>query len=221
MAETILSVNVGLPTQVPYQGKLISTGIFKHPVDGPEVVRRGGIEGDGQADLSVHGGEHKAVYIYSADNYAWWATELGHELQPGEFGENLTVTGFGDDDVSVGDELIVGSARVQVTGPREPCFKLGIRMGDHRFPARFREAARLGFYVRVINEGFVAPNDEITVAARANDSVTIAKFHDLYVNNRDDVAALMRLAAAPGLDPSWIAWCDKRILDASGSSSND
>lgn len=213
MAETVLSVNVGLPTPVPYQGKIINTGIFKYPVEGPHVIRAGGLEGDGQADLSVHGGEYKAVYVYSADNYAWWRGNLGHALQPGEFGENLTVSGFGDGDVSVGDELLVGSARVQVTGPREPCFKLGIRMADHRFPARFREAARLGFYVRVVQEGFVEQNDEIAVVTPASDSVTIAEFHDIYVNRRDDAAALMRLAAAPGIDPSWIEWCEQRLAD--------
>lgn len=214
MAERVISVNVGLPTRVPYRGSMVSTGIFKYPVGGPVALRRTGLEGDAQADPTVHGGEHKAAYLYSRDSYDWWATELGHELQPGEFGDNLTVTGLTDDAVSVGDTLRLGSALVQVTSPREPCFKLGIRMGDHRFPAVFREANRMGFYVRVLEEGFVAADDEVGVTGTATDSVTIAEFHRTFVDGRDDLAALRRLGAAPGLEPSWRDWCERRIADA-------
>jgi len=193
---------------------MISTGIFKYPVDGPVMLRRGGFDGDGQADPSVHGGEHKAAYIYSAGSYEWWRGELGHELQPGEFGENVTATGFLDEDVRVGDTLRMGGALVQVTSPREPCFKLGIRMGDHRFPARFREASRMGFYVRVLEEGPVAAGDAIEIARVATGSVTIAEFHRIYVEGRDDPDALRRLAAAPGLDPMWVGWCERRVSEA-------
>lgn len=175
------------------------------------MLTRTGFVGDGQADLTVHGGEHKAAYIYSADNYAWWMEELGHPLQHGEFGENLTVTGLRDDEVSVGDVLQIGDARVQVTSPREPCFKLGIRMSDPRFVPRFRAANRLGFYVRVLDEGEVGVGDDATVLERAAASVTIAEFHQVIVSGRTDAEALRRLAAAPTLEPTWVEWCARRL----------
>jgi MOSC domain-containing protein YiiM len=217
VAERVLSVNVGQPTQVPYRGGLVSTSIFKAPVDGPVALRRLGFDGDSQADPSVHGGEYKAAYLYSADAYAWWSGELGHELQPGEFGENLTVTGLLDADVYVGDVLRVGAATVEVTTPREPCFKLGIRMGDPRFVPRFRDANRTGFYVRVLDEGAVQRGDVIEVVRRAPDSVTIAEFHRIFVAGGNDVDALRRLAAAPGLEPGWREWCERRIAEATSA----
>ena len=214
MAEQVLSLNVGRPTQVPYRGNIISTAIFKHPVEGRRMLRTTGFDGDGQADPSVHGGEHKAAYVYSADDYAWWIEQLGHALQHGEFGENLTVTGLRDADVSVGDVLRIGEALVQVASPREPCFKLGIRMGDARFQARFREADRMGFYVRVLEEGEIGVGDAAEPVERAEGSVTIAEFHRVIVDGRDDPDALRRLAAAPTLEPEWIDWCERRLADA-------
>ncbi len=214
MAEQVLALNVGQPTPVPYGGNMISTGIFKYPVEGRVLLRTTGFEGDGQADPSVHGGVQKAAYVYSADDYAWWIEELGHLLQHGEFGENLTVTGLRDAEVSVGDVLRIGDALVQVASPREPCFKLGIRMGDTRFQARFREANRMGFYVRVLDEGEIGVGDHAEVIERAEESVTIAEFHTVIVAGRADLDALRRLAAAPTLESSWTDWCERRIRDA-------
>jgi MOSC domain-containing protein YiiM len=214
VAERVVSVNVGLPTQVPYRGGMVSTGIFKQPVEGRVMLRTMNIDGDGQADLSVHGGGDLAAYLYSWDAYRWWMDELGHELQPGEFGENLTVTGFTDDTVRVGDVIRVGDARVQVTTPREPCFKLGIRMGDQRFPARFREANRMGFYLRVLNEGEIGAGDAVEIEERAEDSLTIAEFHGIYTSGRDDAAELRRMLAAPGLPDSWREWVERRLAEA-------
>ncbi len=211
MAERVVSVNVGRPTQVPYRGNMISTGIFKYPVEGRVRLTRTGLAGDGQADPTVHGGPDMAAYVYSQDYYDWWMAELGHSLQPGEFGENLTVTGVDDGAVSVGDTLRIGEALVQVTTPREPCFKLGIRMGDHRFPARFREANRMGFYLRVLDEGEIGTGDDLEIVARAEASLTIAEFHATYVSGQDDRAAIERLVAAPGLAESWRDWAAKRL----------
>ena len=219
MAEQVVSLNVGRPTQVPYRGSTISTAIFKYPVEGRVMLRRTGFDGDGQADPSVHGGEHKAAYIYSADDYAWWIQELGHQLQHGEFGDNLTVTGFRDDTVSVGDVLRIGAALVQVASPREPCFKLGIRMGDARFQARFRAAGRMGFYVRVLEEGAVGAGDAAEIVERSTGSVTIAEFHQVIVDGRDDPGALRRLAAAPTLEPEWVDWCERRTAEAEAEAS--
>lgn len=210
----VVSVNVGRPTQVPYRGGVVSTGIFKRPVDGRVMLRTMKLDGDEQADPSVHGGADMAAYVYSWDSYRWWMDELGHELQPGEFGENLTVTGFTDDDVRVGDVIRIGDAVVQVTTPREPCFKLGIRMGDQRFPARFREANRMGFYTRVLQEGEVGAGDAVEIAERAEESLTIAEFHRTYTSGRDDPAALRRMLATPGLPESWRTWVAKRLAEA-------
>lgn len=210
----VVSVNVGLPTQVPYRGGMVSTGIFKQPVEGRVMLRTMNLDGDGQADLSVHGGGDLAAYLYSWDSYRWWMDELGHELQPGEFGENLTVTGFTDDAVRVGDVIRVGDARVQVTTPREPCFKLGIRMGDQRFPARFREANRMGFYLRVLDEGEIGAGDAVEIEERAEGSLTIAEFHGIYTSGRDDPAQLRRMLAAPRLPDSWREWVEKRLAEA-------
>ena len=214
MAEQVLSLNVGQPTQVPYRGEMISTGIFKYPVEGRLLLTRTGFAGDGQADPTVHGGEHKAAYIYSAADYAWWLAEIGHPLQHGEFGENLTVTGLRDHEVSVGDILQIGNARVQVTSPREPCFKLGIRMADPRFVPRFRAANRLGFYVRVLAEGEIGVGDAAEVIERAQASMTIADFHQVIVGVRKDENVLRRLAAAPTLEPAWVEWCQRRLAEA-------
>jgi MOSC domain-containing protein YiiM len=190
---------------------MVSTGIFKSPVEERLTLTRNGFTGDEQADPSVHGGHHKAVYFYSADDYAWWRDQLGHNVEHGEFGENLTVTGFAGDAVRVNDQLRVGEALVEVTSPREPCFKLGIRMGDPKFPARFREAGRTGFYARVLEEGTVGHGDGVARVATTDDAVTIAEFHLIYTTGRSDEAALRRLMASPGLEPDWVDWCEHRI----------
>jgi MOSC domain-containing protein YiiM len=210
----VISVNVGMPIEVPYQGRTVRTGIFKSPVSERLAVRRTGIAGDGQADLEVHGGVDKAVYVYSEDSYLWWAGELGHSLQPGELGENLTVRGLTDDLVRIGDRMRIGDVLVEVTQPREPCFKLGIRMGDKRFVARFRDAGRTGFYLRVLEEGTVAPGDAVVLVRSDPAAPTIAEVHDLYVNGAGDAERLRCVAAAPGLSEGWRAWMERRIAEA-------
>lgn len=210
----VISVNVGMPIEVPYQGRTVRTGIFKSPATGRLAVRGTGIAGDGQGDLEVHGGVDKAVYVYSQDSYLWWAKELGHSLQPGEFGENLTVTGLTEDLVRIGDRLRVGDALVEVTQPREPCFKLGIRMGDKRFVARFRDAGRTGFYVRVLEEGTVAGGDAVVLVHTDPAAPTVAEVHDVYVSGAGDAERLRRVAATPGLAEGWRAWMQKRIAEA-------
>ena len=184
MAERVLTVNVGRATAVPYRGRAVQTGIFKGPVEGRVMLGELGFEGDEQADPTVHGGAEKAAYLYSADDYDWWSRELGHPLAHGEFGENVTVTGMADAEVRVGDTLRLGDALVQVTGPREPCFKLGIRMGDHRFPARFQDGDRMGFYVRVLQPGAVGAGDAVELVEPDPDGLTIAELHRLVAQGR-------------------------------------
>lgn len=214
ISERVLSLNVGRAVAVPYRGKTVRTGIFKAPAEGRLHLGPQGFEGDEQADLNVHGGVEKAAYIYSADAYAWWSSELGHALAPAEFGENLTVTGLGDDVVNVGDHLRVGEALVEVTGPREPCYKLGIRMGDHRFPARFRAAGRTGFYVRVIAPGSVGAGDRVERVFADPHRLTIAEVHRLYADRGTDAAGLRRAAAVPALPEGWRTWFEARLAEA-------
>src|SRR5919202_937209 len=156
----LLSVNVSLPRKVPHGRKTVSTGIFKEPVAGRIMLRTLNLDGDGQADLVNHGGIYRAVYVYSIENYGYWQRELGRtDFSFGQFGENFTVEGMLEDDVYVGDVFRVGEALVEVTQPRPPCFKLGIKMGMAEFPKLFLASGRVGFYLRILEEGEVGAGD--------------------------------------------------------------
>jgi MOSC domain-containing protein YiiM len=159
MEGRIVSVCAGRVRSVSHEGKRIRTGIFKAPLAGPVRVTRVGLEGDGQADARYHGGPEMALYALPAVHYAHFRPRLGRDLEPGQFGENLTVDGPAEDAVRVGDEFLCGTARVQVVKPRGPCFKLGIRVGDDAFVPIFEASGRWGFYLRVLEEGVVAPGD--------------------------------------------------------------
>ena len=164
----VVSVNVGLPRVVEWHGRNVETAIWKAPVEGRVPVRGVNVDGDGQADLRVHGGPDKAVYAYAVEDYAWWSDALGRTLAPGTFGENLTVEGIDLGALVIGTRWLVGSTELEVSQPRLPCFKLGIRMDDAEFVERFDEAARFGAYFRIVREGDVGAGDEITVVPRAD-----------------------------------------------------
>jgi MOSC domain-containing protein YiiM len=170
----VISVNVGLPREVTWRGKTVKTGIFKEPVNGHVILRRLNLEGDAQADLSVHGGPKKAVYVYPAEHYEFWRGELADvDLTWGIFGENLTTEGLLEGDVRTGDRLRIGSTEVEVTQPRLPCFKLGIRFGRRDMPKLFLAGGRPGFYCAVLKEGEVAPGDEVELLARDENQPTV------------------------------------------------
>ncbi len=209
----LLSINVGLPREVTHQGRSVTTGIHKEPVTGPVWLARLNLQGDRQADLRVHGGADKAVYLYPFEHYAFWAAETGRDdFVHGQFGENFTTTGLLEDDAHIGDVLQIGEARVQVSQPRTPCYKLGIRMGDDHFPARFTAANRTGFYLRVIEEGSVMAGDMIERIERAADSMSVRDiFHLRHVGGtREDYARAARL---PGLSESWRIAFEKRLAE--------
>jgi len=201
MDARVLSVNVGLPRVVPYDGRSVRTAIFKAPVDGPRRLTRLGFEGDGQADRRVHGGPTRAAYLYPFEHYAHWATRLPGDLPMGQFGENLTTEGLLETTVHVGDVYAVGAARVRITTPRGPCFKLGIRTGDAGIVAPFLASGRLGFYVSVLEEGLVAALDPIELLHRDDGAATFAELiAAAYVDDADeDVVA--RVLASPGTAP--------------------
>jgi len=203
----VVSVNVGLPRAVEWDGKTVTTGIFKEPVVGRVAVRRLNLDGDRQADLSVHGGPDKAVYAYPAEHYSYWRAELpGMELSWARFGENLTTEGLLEDEVNIGDRFRAGTAELLVSQPRMPCYKLGIRFGRADMVRRFLSSERPGIYFRVSREGEVMAGDPITLLARAERSLTVADIVRLYVGDRADADLLRRAANLDGLAPFWRAY---------------
>src|SRR5947207_9372835 len=158
----LLSLNVGGPREVEWQGKTVRTAIWKQPVTGPRMVRRINIDGDDQADRLAHGGEHRAVFVYQIESYRYWESELGHDdFTYGQFGENFTVEGLADDEVCVGDRFRIGGALFEVTQPRVTCYRVGMRMNEPRMAALLVAHHRPGFYLRVLEEGESGDEDEI------------------------------------------------------------
>jgi MOSC domain-containing protein YiiM len=208
----VISVNVGPVRTVELNGVRKRTGFLKEPVDGPVELGPTGFAGDGQAQRRFHGGPEMAAYLYSADDYAWWERTLGRALPPGSFGENLTVTGFRDGDVNIGDRIRIGPVLTEVTSPREPCATFAARMGEPGWVRRFLEAGRMGFYVRVLEPGPVTPGDGIHLEERHPGGLTVAEIHRLYARDRDDLEGLVRARdAADRLKDSWRAWLDERV----------
>lgn len=208
----LLSVNIAQPREIEHQGKRVSTGIFKQPVSGPVMLHREGLSGDRQADLSVHGGVDKAAYAYPIEHYAYWAETLGRDdLSHGQFGETLTIEGLLEEDVAIGDRLRIGGALVEVSQPRTPCFKLGIKMGVEGFPRRFQDSGRVGFYLRVIEEGPVCAGDAIESTLRYEPHYTVHElWHWSHVERRDQDLARTAVALEP-LAQSWKEKFAKRL----------
>jgi len=198
----IVSVNVGLPREVTWRGETILTGIFKKPVAGRVRVERLNLVGDRQADLTVHGGADKAVYVYPSEHYAFWREELpGVDLPWGSFGENITSEGIVESDVFVGDQFNAGSTELIVTQPRMPCFKLGIRFGRPDIIKPFLKSGRTGFYVSVSREGDICAGDEIVMNAQ-NSEVSVSDIVSLYAGNADH-DLLRRASELSALPEAW------------------
>ena len=200
LAPSIVAVNVGLIREVVWRGSIVRTGIWKEPVGTRAVALRGvNLDGDDQADRRVHGGVDKAVYAYAEEDYRYWADQEGVRTQPGLFGENLTVRGIELRNAVVGERWRIGSTLLEVAQPRLPCYKLGIRMDDARFPKRFLAAARQGAYLRIIEEGELRAGDIIGVVHRPDHGVTLGHMVEA-VRDRRRAAALLR---APRLPDFW------------------
>ena len=206
MAGVVVSVNVGTPRAVPYRGNRVRTAIWKDPVAGPVKVGGHKVEGDEQGNPEVHGGPDKAVYAYAAEDYEWWSAELGHELGPATFGENLTLRGIDVSNALIGERWRVGGTVLEVAQPRIPCFKLGIKMGSQRFPARFAAAGRPGAYLRIVTEGEVAAGDPAEVVHRPGHDLSVAEVSRIY---HDDHAGAGRLLQVPELAGTWRPWAEK------------
>ena len=200
----LLSLNVGLPRDVAWRGRTVRTAIFKSPVDGRRRVRRLNVDGDGQADLVGHGGEHRAVYVYDRSAYEHWSEFLGRDdLVPGHFGENFTVEGMPDDEVSVGDRYRIGDAVFEVTQPRVTCYKVGLRLEEPRMPALLYSHGRPGFYLRVLEEGEVGAGDEIERVAVGPQAMSVREISALLYLPGHTPAGLRRALAIPALSEGW------------------
>lgn len=207
----VLSVNAGGVRTVDVGDRTVTTAIWKSPVDGRVPVRGVNVSGDDQADRSVHGGEHKAVYAYGWEDVLWWQEELGRELEPGSFGENLTLSGVDVREAVVGERWRVGSALLEVSEPRFPCFKLGLRMGDPRFVKRFAAARRTGAYLRIVEEGDMGAGDPIEIRERPDHGVTIGLFAEAYLGDRALAGRLLEAALAP----RWREWAEQKSASQS------
>ena len=200
----LLSVNVGLPRDIAWQGKTVHTGIWKAPVEGPRMVRRLNIDGDGQGDLDGHGGERRAVFVYQMDSYRYWQDQLGrNDFVYGQFGENFTVDGLSDQEVCIGDRYRIGSALFEVTQPRVTCYRLGIRMNEPEMAALVVKHGRPGFYFRVLDEGEVEAGDEITQVASGPERMNVSEISALLYMPGHPRDRLERALRIPMLSVGW------------------
>jgi len=205
-AGRLLSVNVGLPQDVSWHGQTVHTAVWKRPVDGPQMVRRLNIDGDGQGDLAGHGGEHRAVFVYQIGSYRYWQDQLRRDdFTYGQFGENFTVDGLADDQVCIGDRYRIGEAVFEVTQPRVTCYRVGIRMADPRMPALLVSHHRPGFYFRVLREGAVRAGDEIVQVAAGREAMTVAEADALLYLPGHPRPQLLRALRIPALPEGWKA----------------
>ena len=200
----VLSVNIGLPRDVISKGRTVTTAIFKEPVEGRVQLRTLNFDGDRQADLKVHGGIYKAVYVYPGEHYDYWRRELpGVELPWGMFGENLTVEGMIEREVNIGDQFRIGTAELVVTQPRLPCYKLAVKFGRDDIIKRFLESGRTGFYFAVKKEGEVGAGDSIETISRDMNELKVADVTRLYLEDKDDLETLQKALRVDALPDSW------------------
>ncbi|MBO0851206.1 MAG: MOSC domain-containing protein, partial [Pseudonocardia sp.] len=201
----LLSVNVGMPKDVSWHGRTVYTGVWKHPVSGPRMVRRLNIDGDGQGDLNGHGGEQRAVLVYQIASYRYWQRHLGRDdLGYGQFGENLTVDGLPDDQVCIGDRYRIGEAEFEVTQPRVTCYRVGLRLGEPEMPALLVGHHRPGFYMRVLTEGNIQAGDQIVKTRTGPHALTVAETDALLYLPGRDPARLRDATRVPALSPGWL-----------------
>src|SRR5215813_13219078 len=203
-AGSLLSVNVGLPRDVTWGGRIVHTAVWKRPAEGPQLVRRLNIDGDGQGDLAGHGGEHRAVFVYQIESYRYWQEQLGRDdFSYGQFGENFTVTGLPDDQVCIGDRYRIGAAVFEVTQPRVTCYRVGIRMDNPQIPALLVSHHRPGFYLRVLREGAVQAGDEIVQIAAGPEAMTVAEVDVLLYLPGHPRKQVLRALRIPALPDGW------------------
>jgi MOSC domain-containing protein YiiM len=209
----VVSVNVGGIRQFDYEGDKAQSAIWKFPVTGRLMVRGVNLDGDDQADREAHGGPDKAVYAYAVEDQRWWQSEIGRPLAYGEVGENLTTEGIDVTNALVGERWGVGNALLEVSEPRIPCWRLGVRMGDKHFPRLFTKAGRPGAYLRIIAEGDIGAGDEIRVVSRPDHTLSIGDVIRIFVRDRHEAA---RLLTVPQMSDAWKEWAARQVEKATG-----
>ena len=212
----LVSLNCGLPREVVWHGRSVTTSIYKEPVPGRIALRTLNLDDDRQSDLTVHGGKDKAVYCYPLEHYEYWKVELpGHALPMGAFGENFTTEGLTEDFVHIGDRLSVGSAEVVVSQPRLPCYKLGIRFKSDDMVRRFLAGRQTGFYLAVKREGEVGSGDEVTVLDHDPNSISVSEINRLYISkeyNEEDLRLVRKALALEALPESWKEFLEEKAI---------
>lgn len=214
-AGTVLSVSVGAAREFLYNGRPAKSAIWKSPVPGRIAARGVNLDGDDQADRRAHGGPDKAVYAYAVEDARWWEQQMGRSLVHGEFGENLTTEGIEVNDALVGERWEIGTTVLEVSEPRIPCWRLGVRMNDATFPRRFVAAMRPGAYLRIVVEGNVGAGDEIRVIQRPSHDLTVRDVSRIYTHDRVGVE---RLLAVPQMSDSWRRWAHDFLQKTAGRS---
>ena len=211
----LISINVSPPKTINYQGKSITSGIFKIPVNGTVKLTKMNLEGDGQADLRVHGGVHKAVYVYPFEHYDFWKKELNRDdFSYGQFGENFTILGVLEDQIHIGDIFKIGSAVLEVTQPRTPCYKFGIKMRLVTFPMKFLESGRIGFYMKVLEEGEVKAKESFESIHINDKGLTIRDLWHLVFFDHENTEDAIRALKLPSLGPEWRQPLEQRLIKA-------
>lgn len=209
----VLSVNVGSVREFEYNGRPAKSAIWKLPVAGRIAARGVNLAGDDQGDRRAHGGPDKAIYAYAVEDVRWWEQELGRSLQYGEFGENLTTEGIDVNGALIGERWEIGTTTLEVSEPRVPCWRLGVRMNDKMFPRRFTEALRPGAYLRILVEGDVGAGDEIRVVEKPDHDLTVWDILRIYAHDREEVE---RLLAVPRMSESWREWAEDWLQETKG-----
>ena len=213
----IVSINVGTPRNFEYKGRTAKSAIWKSPVEGRVMAKGINLTGDDQADRQAHGGFDKAVYAYALEDKAWWEQEIGRSLENGEFGENLTTKGIEVNDAVVGERWAIGSTVLEVSEPRIPCWRLGVRMKDKTFPKKFTQALRPGPYLRIIEEGDMGIDDEINVVEKPSHGLTVRDVFRIYTKDRAEVS---RIAEAEKISEAWKIWAQKELEKAKTKAAN-
>jgi MOSC domain-containing protein YiiM len=208
---TVLSVNLGTPREFDYRGHAAWSAIWKTPTAGRIAARGVNLAGDDQADRQSHGGPDKAVYGYAAEDTRWWEKAIGRPLEYGVFGENLTTEGIDVNDALVGERWAIGTTLLEVSEPRIPCWRLGVRMNDNLFLRRFTEAMRPGAYLRIVSEGELGAGDEIRVVEKPSTDLTVRDVFRIYTRDRHEAG---RLIAAPGMSEAWKSWAAEFLQTA-------
>jgi MOSC domain-containing protein YiiM len=203
MIGKVISINVGKVQQFSYGNKQVESGIYKNPVNKPVFVNTFNIEGNKQADLIHHGGKDKAICVYCFEHYSFWEKQLERTLNPGTFGENLTVAGMTEETVCIGDIFQIGEALLQVSVPRQPCYKVAMKMGVSDLPNKMKETGFTGFYMRVLKEGYIHPHDDLKLVHRHENEITVSFVNQIKYHDKENLGALKKLANLEELEENW------------------